>query len=104
MILASVLASAAFQARARATARPARAGGNIPWVWYTAVLLAAIGLVAIQAGASIGVSDSVSFLFRFFGVDVALGSRTLVHCYAQDAGSTVAFLMARLRLIALDCV
>ena len=56
-----------------------------------AVSPAAIGLVAIRAGASIGVSDSV----LFFGVVVALGSRTIVHCYAQNTSSTVAFLMTR---------
>ena len=56
-----------------------------------AVSPAAIALVAIRAGASIGVSDSV----LFFGVDVALGSRTIVHRYAQHTGSTVAFLMTR---------
>ena len=56
-----------------------------------AVSPAAIGLVAIRAGASIGVLDSI----LVFGVHVALGSRTIFHCYAHHTGSTVAFLMTR---------
>ena len=92
--MASVLASAAFQARARARARLARAGCNMPGGVGTrcmAVSPAAIDLVAVRAGASIGVSNSV----LIFGVAVALASRTIADWYAQNTGSTVAFLMTR---------